>query len=215
MWQLLHGIAHFHEYPSAPILHRDLKLSNLLLTKEGKLKIADMGLARAQDKNGMTNRVITLWYRPPELLLGAEVYGTEVDMWSVGCIFAELLIGQPIFRGSNEAEQLGKITRVMGCPTKDTWPNVQLLPHAHFLNARHTTNNLREHLASFDRRLQPEGAELLVKLLAMNPAKRLSAREALAHPYFTTGIKAATSLPWKSGLHELLVNKKGHTHGGK
>lgn len=106
MKQLLEGVAYMHVNK---ILHRDIKGPNLLLDNEGRLKIADWGLARswnAANKMGYTNNVITLWYRPPELLLGEVLYGPSVDMWSVGCIFAELLYGKPILPGKDELHQV-------------------------------------------------------------------------------------------------------------
>lgn len=105
MKQLLEGVAYMHKNK---ILHRDIKASNLLLDNQGHLKIGDWGLARSWNENkiGYTNKVITLWYRPPELLLGEVNYGPAIDMWSVGCIFAELLFGSPILPGRDEMHQV-------------------------------------------------------------------------------------------------------------
>ena len=103
--------------------------SNLLINNQGQLKLADFGLARPFDDTGrqLTNRVITLWYRPPELLLGSQNYGPAVDMWSVGCIFAELLLKRPILPGKNEFEQIDKIFKMFGTPTEETWPGLTKL----------------------------------------------------------------------------------------
>ena len=135
MKQLLQGLHYCH---TKNVLHRDLKASNLLINNAGLLKLADFGLARPyrQESGGggarereFTNRVITLWYRPPELLLGATRYGPEVDLWSVGCIFAELLLGRPLFPGADEAQQLDKITRLLGTPTEETMPGCSRLKY--------------------------------------------------------------------------------------
>ncbi|XP_077224247.1 cyclin-dependent kinase C-1-like isoform X1 [Tasmannia lanceolata] len=128
MRQLLTGLHYCH---LNQVLHRDLKGSNLLIDNEGNLKLADFGLARffSNDHNGnLTNHVITLGYRPPELLLGTTKYGPAVDMWSVGCIFAELLYGKPILPGKDEHEQLNKIYELCGAPDEVNWPGVSKIP---------------------------------------------------------------------------------------
>ncbi|XP_065617392.1 probable serine/threonine-protein kinase At1g54610, partial [Quercus suber] len=129
MNQLLSGLEHCH---NRHVLHRDIKGSNLLLDNEGVLKIADFGLASFFDPNHkqpMTSRVVTLWYRPPELLLGATDYGVGVDLWSAGCILAELLAGKPIMPGRTEVEQLHKIFKLCGSPSEEYWKKSKL-PHA-------------------------------------------------------------------------------------
>jgi len=129
MKQLLTGLYYCHKNH---ILHRDIKGSNLLIDNKGILKLADFGLARPyttnEGANPLTNRVITLWYRPPELLLGAQAYGPAVDMWSAGCIFAELLHGKPILPGKDELEQLDLIFKLCGSPTMENWPEAHGLP---------------------------------------------------------------------------------------
>ena len=112
-----------------PRLRLSLAGSNLLINNQGQLKLADFGLARPFDDTGrsLTNRVITLWYRPPELLLGSQNYGPAVDMWSVGCIFAELLLKRPILPGKNELQQIDKIFKMFGTPTEQTWPGLTKL----------------------------------------------------------------------------------------
>lgn len=124
MKSLLLGLQYCH---ARRILHRDIKGSNLLLNQHGRLKLADFGLARVyhvDEERAYTNKVITLWYRPPELLLGNERYGPEVDMWSAGCILGECFTKKPIFVAQTEFDQLEAISKVCGTPTPAVWPAV-------------------------------------------------------------------------------------------
>ena len=127
--QMLEGLHYLHH---RGILHRDIKGSNILLDGTGTLKLADFGLARTYHKRrpnlDYSNRVITLWYRPPELLLGATAYGPAVDIWSIGCIMLETVARKALFPGKDEIDQILKIWRVMGSPTVQTWPKVNTLP---------------------------------------------------------------------------------------
>ncbi|KAI8971470.1 kinase-like domain-containing protein, partial [Mycotypha africana] len=129
MLQLLSAVALMHENW---YIHRDLKTSNLLLNNRGEVKVADFGLARKYGSplGNMTQLVVTLWYRAPELLLGAKEYTTAIDMWSVGCIFAELLNNEPLLPGRSEIDQLDKIFKLLGTPTEEIWPGFSELPHA-------------------------------------------------------------------------------------
>jgi len=124
--QLLKGVHYMH---TNKVIHRDLKASNLLISKSGRLKIADWGLARSwnDQMKRLTNRVITLWYRPPELLLGCTAYSPKIDMWSVGCIIAEMFRRSGFLRGQTEAEQLKLIFEKCGHPTPGDWPGKNLL----------------------------------------------------------------------------------------
>jgi serine/threonine protein kinase len=127
MYQLLLSIFFCHSHR---VLHRDLKPQNLLIDRKGALKLADFGLGRAFGipLRTYTHEVVTLWYRPPEILLGSKMYACPVDMWAVGCIFAELVTRRPLFPGDSEIDELFKIFRVLGTPTEETWPNVVNLP---------------------------------------------------------------------------------------
>ena len=127
LYQLLKGINHCHKHR---VLHRDLKPQNLLINREGILKLADFGLARGFGipvKN-YTHEVVTLWYRAPDILLGSKNYSTSVDIWSVACTFAELVNRKPLFAGSSEGDQLNKIFKGRGTPDIDEWPEMKDLP---------------------------------------------------------------------------------------
>uniref|UniRef100_A0A7N4V264 Protein kinase domain-containing protein n=1 Tax=Sarcophilus harrisii TaxID=9305 RepID=A0A7N4V264_SARHA len=130
MIQLIRGVKYLHDNW---ILHRDLKPSNLLLSNSGILKIGDLGLARVYGdlRKAYTPLVVSLWYRAPELLLGAKEYSTEIDMWSVGCIFGELLSKVPLFQGKSEIGQINKIFKKLGTPTEEIWPGYNDLPAAY------------------------------------------------------------------------------------
>ncbi|KAF5737992.1 cyclin-dependent kinase C-1-like [Tripterygium wilfordii] len=207
MKQLLTGLHYCHVNQ---VLHRDIKGSNLLIDNEGNLKLADFGLARSfsHDHNGnLTNRVITLWYRPPELLLGATRYGPAVDMWSVGCIFAELLNGKPILPGKNEPEQLNKIFELCGSPDEINWPGVSKMPwYNNFKPSRPMKRRVREVFRHFDR----HALELLEKMLVLDPSQRIPAKDALDAEYFWADPLPCDpkSLPKYESSHEFQTKKK-------
>lgn len=184
--QLLHGVAYLHDNW---VVHRDLKPSNLLLTGAGVLKICDFGLARhyADPLGNYTPGVVTLWYRAPELLMGAPQYSTAVDMWSVGCIFAELLLGRALFHGKGELDQLSKVADVLGAPGEHNWRGYSELPNAGrltFRNQKFSSLRLRVRDEAGSARVSNQGLDLLEKLLYYDPEKRISAEEALKHAYF-------------------------------
>ncbi|KAE8365190.1 kinase-like domain-containing protein [Aspergillus caelatus] len=184
--QVLSGLDFLH---SQWIMHRDLKTSNLLMNNRGEIKIADFGMARyyGDPPPKLTQLVVTLWYRSPELLLGAEKYGTEIDMWSIGCIFGELLTKEPLLQGKNEVDQVSKIFALTGPPTPQTWPGFRSLPNAKSLRLPQTSapsGNPPLLPRSKFPFLTNAGLQLLSSLLALNPSSRPTTQECLSHPYF-------------------------------
>ncbi|OJT09453.1 Cyclin-dependent kinase G-2 [Trametes pubescens] len=181
--QLLSAIAYCHE---RWILHRDLKTSNLLMNNRGTIKVADFGLARRYGDpvgvGGLTQLVVTLWYRAPEILLGATTYSTAVDMWSVGCIFAELLLNEPLFQAKGEIEMISMIFKLLGPPTSQSWPDFNTLPLAKSITL--PTPHPPQLRQKFPY-ITSAGLDLMSRLLAYDPDDRITADEALKHPYFT------------------------------
>ncbi|KAG6481929.1 hypothetical protein ZIOFF_058553 [Zingiber officinale] len=180
--QLLEGLDHCH---SRGILHRDIKSSNLLVNNNGILRIADFGLATlftGDQGQQLTSRVVTLWYRPPELLLGATEYGAAVDLWSSGCILAELFAGRPIMPGRTEVEQLHKIFKLCGSPSEEYWEKSKL-PHATIFKPQH---QYRRCFADTFKDFPPSTLSLLGFLLAIEPEKRGTAATSLQSEFFST-----------------------------
>ncbi|CAL5024339.1 unnamed protein product [Urochloa decumbens] len=178
--QILLGIAYCHSHR---VLHRDLKPQNLLIDRDNNLlKLADFGLARAFGipVRTFTHEVVTLWYRAPEILLGARHYSTPVDVWSVGCIFAEMVNQKPLFPGDSEIDELFKIFRILGTPNEETWPGVTSLPDYKSTFPKWPSVDL----ATVVPALEPAGIDLLSKMLRLDPSKRINARAALKHEYF-------------------------------
>eukprot|EP01080_Neovahlkampfia_damariscottae_P001294 gene1294-11378_t len=179
MYQLLQGVCYCH---SQRIIHRDLKPANLLINKDGILKIADFGLSRIFQNPGqpLSNEVLTLWYRGPELILGKSSYSTPVDIWSCGCIFIELFTLLPIFQGQSDISQLFEIFSILGTPTKEEWPEMVELPY-YKTNFPNFKKNI---LPSKVKEMEQEGYDLLTKMLTYDPSQRISAKLALSHSYF-------------------------------
>lgn len=185
--QLMQGLSYLH---ARRVIHRDIKGSNILLNSQGVLKITDFGLARtmkvlaAGDKPDYTNRVITIWYRPPELLLGSTDYGREVDIWGVGCLLMELYTKSATFQGTEEISQLFKIFEIMGTPTLESWPDIENMPWFEMLKPR--VNRKPRFESQFRPIMGDDAFDLAQKLLEVVPAKRFTADQALEHRYFTS-----------------------------
>ncbi|CAI5733096.1 unnamed protein product [Hyaloperonospora brassicae] len=182
LYQMLSGLHHMHR---AGVLHRDLKPSNLLVNSDCQLKICDLGLARSKEADdvGMTEYVVTRWYRAPELLLGSA-YGEGVDLWAAGCIFAEMLSRRPLFPGETYVHQLQLIMNVLGVPEEHSFKEN---PLANKLKGRQLLSRTQA-VAGIDTstmfpNANPEGLDLLWKMLVFDVDKRISVEEALQHPY--------------------------------
>jgi len=229
--QLLKGVHFMH---INKIIHRDLKASNLLINRRGELKIADWGLARSwnPEMNRLTNRVITLWYRPPELLLGCTKYSTKIDMWSVGCIIAEMFKRGGLLKGTNESHQLDLIFRMMGHPTTTDWPDIHTMcPLWKNFEPTATTTagggggetgllprTLRDELKNRVPTIAipwmtPHSLDVIDNLLTHNPETRWSAAQALTAEWFFDApmVKPANKLNMNFGVdsaHEWEAKKK-------
>ena len=180
MHQLLTAVAYLHDNW---VVHRDLKTSNLLYSNRGGLKVADFGSSRhyADPLETMTPGHCTLWYRAPELLLGAPSYGTPMDIWSIGCIFAEFLCKQPLLPGTSEINQLDLIFALLGTPRDEDWPGWRKMRGTEVISFTPQTGNLRQRLPF----LTPCERDLLERMFTFNPDRRITAAEALQHAYFT------------------------------
>lgn len=182
LFQLLQAVAYLQEHY---IVHRDLKLSNLLMDSEGILKLADFGLAKRlpYPLQESSTKVASLWYRAPELLLGDRLYSWAIDMWSVGCIFAEFWRNIPLFKGKEDADQLQLIVDFLGTPSEREWPEFSIMPNINDFKLKHSKG--KDWHEEFPN-LGDAGVELLKSMLAWDPARRIPAAEALSHRFFST-----------------------------
>ena len=189
MLSLCDGIAYLHDHY---IFHRDLKVANILYTANGDVKIADFGMARLfSDPHGKyTPKVVTLWYRCPEILLGTSMYDEKCDIWSLGCMFGELIKGEGVMRGEKEVDQMIKIIKFIGRPSKEDLEAVRHYPNTKMLKRRLTrdVNNDKKGIDAFrtDHSLSLETVNLLTAMLQFNANKRISAKACMKHPYFIT-----------------------------
>lgn len=177
MHQMLDALAFCHKHR---VLHRDLKPQNMLVDREGHIKLADFGLARIFNfpMRGYTHEVVTLWYRAPEILMGTKMYGTGVDIWSLGCIFAEMIMRRTLFPGDSEIDQLYRIFRLLGTPTNELWPGVTALPDYRPVFPKWDPQDMPLEL------LHIGAMDLFKAMMVYDPTKRISARVALQDPYF-------------------------------
>lgn len=185
IWQLLQGVAYCHSHR---VLHRDLKPQNLLVDRLGGIKLADFGLARAfgVPVRMYTHEVITLYYRPPEILLGAKYYSTAIDVWSLGCIFAEMITKKPLLPGDSEIDQLYKIFQLLGTPTESEWNGYSSLPDYQPCFPNWKKKNLSEILSLSN---ENEAVQLVEKMLIYDPSKRIAAKKALQSLFFENRVQ--------------------------
>ncbi|KAL4864206.1 hypothetical protein BDV12DRAFT_16463 [Aspergillus spectabilis] len=181
--QMFEGLHYLHH---RGVLHRDIKAANILISNQGQLKYADFGLARFFSKSRQldyTNRVITIWYRPPELLLGETRYGPAVDVWSAACVYVEMFTKKAVFPGEGgEISQLDKLYYTLGTPTRAEWPDIVEMPWFELMRPTERKKRLFED--AYRDTLSPAALDMISQVFRYDPAKRLTAEEVLAHPYF-------------------------------
>ncbi|KAF7366684.1 Pkinase-domain-containing protein [Mycena sanguinolenta] len=192
MFQLLKGTNFCHENQ---VLHRDLKPQNLLINRKMELKLGDFGLARAfgVPVNTFSNEVVTLWYRAPDVLLGSRTYSTSIDVWSCGCIFAEMISGMPLFRGKDNNDQLLHIIKILGTPSHQQL--AKMLKDSPEIVLRELPQFPKISLAQVLPKASPAAVDLMERLLKFDPSERITCAEALSHPYFAETSNPAPAAP--------------------
>jgi len=184
IYQIVCGVNYLH---SLKYIHRDIKPDNILISSEGKIVLTDFDLCRQESKgkdDPMTRTAVTLYYRAPELFFGDSFYGNKIDIWSIGCVFAELIIGKPIFKANNELGTLSNIIEIIGCPSEENWPGVSQLPnYLPFTGGEFKLGKMLE-----EGGLSKEGIIIVTKMLMLDPKKRPSCEELLKDEYFKKDI---------------------------
>ena len=190
IYQIICGINYLH---SLKFIHRDIKPDNILISSEGKIVLTDFDLCRQESKgkdDPMTRTAVTLYYRAPEIFFGDSFYTNKIDIWSIGCVFAELIIGKPLFKANNELGTLSNIIENIGCPNEENWPGVSQLPnYLPFTGGEFKLGKLLE-----EGGLSKEGINMVTKMLTLDPKKRPSCEEMLKDEYFKKDIASPTEL---------------------
>ncbi len=210
MFQILEGVRYLH---SVSLIHRDLKSSNILMNNKGEIKITDFGLSRfynPSSKSPLTNCVVTLWYRAPEILLGSSYYDSSSDIWSVGCILVELLFGYVPFRGRSENDQIEQIYKVLGTATDENWSGVNKLKYYSSTLGKqiYYENKLKQELTE---RYEEKVVDLIMRMLCYDPKNRITADQALDHSFFTSQPYMCRNdeMPYlRDDFHEIDINEK-------
>ena len=190
IFQVVCGVNYLH---SLKYIHRDIKPDNILISSEGKIILTDFDLCRQESKgkdDPMTRTAVTLYYRAPELFFGDSYYGNKIDIWSIGCVFAELIIGKPIFKANNELGTLSNIIEIIGCPSEENWPGVSQLPnYLPFTGGEFKLGKMLE-----EGGLSKGGIDIVTKMLMLDPKKRPSCEEMLKDEYFKKEIASLSEV---------------------